>query len=77
MKELVECMAKALVDIPDQVEVTEIVGEHTLVIEVKVAKEDMGKIIGKKGRNAQAMRAILDAASGKLRKRVVLDIIDQ
>ena len=77
MKELVECMAKALVDNPDQVEVTEIVGEHTLVIEVKVAKEDMGKIIGKKGRNAQAMRDILNAASAKLRKRVVFEIIDQ
>jgi hypothetical protein len=77
MKELVECMAKALVDIPDQVEVTEIVGEHTLVIEVKVAKEDMGKIIGKKGRNAQAMRLILNAASAKLRKHVLFEIIDQ
>jgi predicted RNA-binding protein YlqC (UPF0109 family) len=77
MKELVECMAKALVDNPDQVEVTEIVGEHTLVIEVKVAKEDMGQIIGKKGRNAQAMRLILNAASAKLRKHVVLEIIDQ
>jgi predicted RNA-binding protein YlqC (UPF0109 family) len=58
MKELVEIMAKALVDNPDQVEVTEIVGEHTLMIELKVAKEDMGKIIGKKGRNAQAMRTL-------------------
>ena len=77
MKELVECMAKALVDIPDQVEVTEIVGEHTLVIEMKVAKEDMGKIIGKKGRNAQAIRLILNAASAQLRKSVVFEIIDQ
>ena len=77
MKELVECMAKALVDNPDQVEVTEIVGEHTLVIEVKVAKEDIGQIIGKKGRNVQAMRLILNAAFAKLRKRVVLEIIDQ
>ncbi|MEE9530405.1 MAG: KH domain-containing protein [Syntrophobacteria bacterium] len=77
MKELVECMAKALVDIPDQVEVTEIVGEHTLVIEVKVAKEDMGKIIGKKGRNAQAMRTLLNAASAKLRKHVLFEIIYQ
>jgi len=76
MKELVEIMAKALVDNPAQVEVTEIAGRSILVIELKVAKEDMGKIIGKKGRNAQAMRAILDAASGKLRKRVVLEIID-
>ena len=77
MKELVKLMAEALVDNPDQVEVTEIVGEHTSVIQLKVAKEDMGKIIGKKGRNAQAMRTLLSAASGKLKKRVVLEIIDQ
>ncbi len=77
MKELVEFMAKALVDNPDQVEVTEIAGRDTSVIELKVAKEDMGKIIGKKGRNAQAMRLILNAASAKVRKRVVLEIIDQ
>ena len=77
MKELVEFMAKALVDDPAQVEVTEIAGRDTSVIELKVAKEDMGKIIGKKGRNAQAMRTLLNAASAKLRKRVVLEIIDQ
>ena len=77
MKELVEFMAKALVDNPAQVEVTEIAGGDTLVIELMVAKEDIGKIIGKKGRNAQAMRLILNAASAKLRKRVVLEIIDQ
>ncbi len=78
VKELVELMAKALVDNPDQVEVTEIVGEHTLVIQLKVAKEDMGHIIGKKGRNAQAMRIILNAASAKLRtRRVIFEIIDQ
>ncbi len=78
MKELVEIMAKALVDNPDQVEVTEIVGEHTLMIELKVAKEDIGQIIGKKGRNAQAMRTLLNAASAKLRAlRVILEIIDQ
>ncbi len=77
MKELVECMAKALVDNPDQVEVTEIAGRDTSVIEVKVAKEDMGQIIGKKGRNAQAMRLILNAASAQLRKHVVFEIIDQ
>jgi len=77
MKELVEFMAKAMVDNPHQVEVTEIAGRDTSVIELKVAKEDIGKIIGKKGRNAQAMRLILNAASAKLRKRVVLEIIDQ
>jgi hypothetical protein len=77
MKELVEFMAKALVDNPDQVEVTEIAGRDTSVIGLKVAKEDMGKIIGKKGRNAEAMRTLLNAASAKLRKRVVLEIIEQ
>ena len=77
MKELVEIMAKALVDNPDQVEVTEIAGRDTLVIELRPAKEDIGKIIGKKGRNVQAMRTLLNAAAGKLRKRVVLEIIDQ
>ncbi len=77
MKELVEFMAKALVDNPAQVEVTEIATERSLVIELKVAKEDMGQIIGKKGRNAQAMRLILNAASVKLWKRVVFEIIEQ
>jgi predicted RNA-binding protein YlqC (UPF0109 family) len=77
MKELVEIMAKAMVDNPDQVEVTEIAGRNTSVIELKVAKEDMGQIIGKKGRNAQAMRLILNAASAQLRKIVVFEIIDQ
>ena len=77
MKELVEFMAKAMVDNPDQVEVTEIAGRDTSVIEVKVAKEDMGQIIGKKGRNAQAMRLILNAASAQLGKHVVFEIIDQ
>ena len=77
MKELVEIMAKALVDHPDQVEVTEIAGKDTSVIELQAAKEDMGKIIGKKGRNAQAMRTILNAASRKLNKRVVIEIIDR
>ena len=74
---MVEFMAKALVDNPQHVEVTEIAGGHTLVIELKVAKEDMGKIIGKKGRNVQAMRTILNGASGKLKKKVVLEIVDQ
>jgi predicted RNA-binding protein YlqC (UPF0109 family) len=77
MKELVEFMAKALVDNPDQVEVTEIAGRDILMIELKVAEEDIGQIIGKKGSNVQAMRLILNAASFKLRKRVVLEIIEQ
>jgi len=70
-------MAKAMVDDPAQVEVKEIAGRDISVIELKVSKEDMGKIIGKKGRNAQAMRILLNAASAKLRKRVDLEIIDQ
>ena len=77
MKELVGIMAEALVDHPDQVEVTEIAGRDTSVIQLKAAKEDMGKIIGKKGRNVQAMRIILNGASRKLGKHVVLEIIDQ
>ena len=77
VKELVEIMAKALVDHPDQVRIAEIAGRDTLVIELRTAKEDLGKIIGKRGQNAQAMRTILNAAGRKLNKRVVLEIIDQ
>ena len=76
MKDLIEIMAKALVEHPDQVHVSEIAGEHASVIELRTAKEDLGKIIGKRGRNAQAMRTILNAASAKLRKRTVLEIIE-
>lgn len=76
MKQLVEMMAKALVDKPEEVEVTEIEGEQTTVIELKVAKDDLGKIIGKQGRTARAMRTILGAASTKIRKRSVLEIIE-
>jgi len=76
VKELIEIMAKALVEHPDQVQVIEIAGEHASAIELRTAKDDIGKVIGKRGRNAQAMRTILNAASAKLRKRVVLEIID-
>jgi len=76
MKDLISTMAMALVDYPDQVEVTEVVGEQTSVIELKVAKEDLGKVIGKRGRTAGAMRTILSAASTKLKKRAVLEIIE-
>jgi hypothetical protein len=76
MKELIEFMAKALVDSPEQVEVQEIEGEQSSVIELRVAREDLGKVIGKQGRTARAMRTILSAASTKLRKRAVLDIIE-
>jgi predicted RNA-binding protein YlqC (UPF0109 family) len=76
MKELVKFIAQALVDNPEQVQVTEIEGEQTSVIELKVAKEDLGKVIGKQGRTARAMRTILSAASTKIRKRAVLEIIE-
>ncbi len=76
MKELVEYMAKALVDNPDEVQVNEIEGEKTSVIELKVAKEDLGKVIGRQGRTARAMRTILSAASTKLNKRSVLEILE-
>ncbi len=76
MRELIEIIAKALVDDPDSVEVSEIKGEQTSVIELKVAKEDLGKVIGKQGRTARAMRTILSAASTKLRKRSVLEILE-
>ncbi|MEW6326176.1 MAG: KH domain-containing protein [Thermodesulfobacteriota bacterium] len=76
MKELIRYIARALVDNPDAVEVNEIEGEQTSVIELKVAKEDLGKVIGKQGRTARSMRTILSAASTKLRKRAVLEIIE-
>ncbi|MBM4286022.1 MAG: KH domain-containing protein [Deltaproteobacteria bacterium] len=76
MKDLIKFIAQALVDHPDQVEVQEIEGQQTSVIELKVAKEDLGKVIGKQGRTARAMRTILNAASTKVRKRSVLEIIE-
>ncbi len=76
MKDLITLLAKALVDHPDQVTVTEMEGNQTTVLELKVAKEDLGKIIGKEGRNARAMRTILGAASAKLKKRTVLEILE-
>ena len=76
LKDLVEFMAKSLVDKPDEVEVNEIVGEQTTVVELKVAKEDLGKVIGKQGRTARSMRTILNAASTKLHKLSVLEIVE-
>jgi predicted RNA-binding protein YlqC (UPF0109 family) len=76
MKELVKYIAQALVDHPEVVSVTEIEGNQTSVLELKVAKEDLGKVIGKQGRTAQAMRTLLSAASSKLNKRTVLEIIE-
>jgi predicted RNA-binding protein YlqC (UPF0109 family) len=76
MKDLITYIAKALVDKPEEVFVTEIEGEQTSVIELKVAKEDLGKVIGKQGRTARAMRTILSAASTKINKRSVLEILE-
>ncbi len=76
LKELIDFMARALVDNPEKVRVSEIMGEQTSVIELRVAKEDLGKVIGKQGRTARAMRTILSAASTKIRKRAVLEIIE-
>ena len=76
MKALITYIAKALVDKPEEVTVTEIEGEQTSVIELKVAKDDLGKVIGKQGRTARAMRTILSAASTKIKKRSVLEIIE-
>ena len=76
MKDLIADIAKALVDQPDRVSVSEIEGNNTNVLELSVAKSDMGKIIGKQGRNAYAIRTILSAASGKTRRRYVLEIVE-
>lgn len=76
MKEIVEVIARALVDEPGDVSVTEIGGVHTSMLELKVAKADIGKIIGKQGRTADALRTILSAVSAKDRKRTVLEIVE-
>ena len=76
LSKLIKYMAQMLVDLPNQVDVNEITGENTTVIELKVAKEDLGKIIGKQGRTARAVRTILNGASTKLRKRTVLEIVE-
>ena len=76
MKDLIKYIAEALVDHPDQVSVAEVEGNQTSVLELKVAKEDLGKVIGKQGRTARAMRTILSAASAKVKKRTVLEIIE-
>ena len=76
LKELIGYVGKALVDIPDKVEVNAIEGEQTTIIELRVDKSDIGKVIGKQGRTARALRTILNAASTKLKKRSVLEIIE-
>lgn len=76
LKELLEVMIRALVDLPEQVKISEIVGEQTTVFELVVDKTDLGKVIGKQGKTAKALRTILTAASTKLRKRSVLEIVE-
>ncbi|HVN32967.1 MAG TPA: KH domain-containing protein [Thermoanaerobaculaceae bacterium] len=76
MKELVEMIAKALVDQPDKVQVREVQGEQTTVLELRVATEDLGKVIGKQGKTARAIRTLLAAGGMKVRKRFVLEILE-
>ncbi|MBI4469853.1 MAG: KH domain-containing protein [Acidobacteria bacterium] len=76
MKELIEMIARALVDQPEKVEVNEVGGESTVVLELRVAQPDLGKVIGKQGRTARAIRTILGAAGMKLKKRFVLEILE-
>jgi len=76
MKEFVERIAKELVDNPDQVNVTEVDGERTTVIELRVAKEDLGKVIGKEGRIAKAMRVLISASTAREEKKCVLEIVE-
>ncbi len=76
MRELIEDIARALVDNPEQVSVTEIKGEQTIVLELRVAQPDIGKVIGRNGRTARSIRTILGAVGMKLHKRFVLEILD-
>lgn len=76
MKEIIKYIAQSLVDNPDQVEVNEVIGNQMSVMELRVAKEDLGKVIGKQGRTAQAIRIILSATGAKMRKRAVLEILE-
>ena len=76
MKELIKYIAQALVDNPEQVSVNEVEGNQTSVLELKVAKEDLGKVIGKQGRTARSIRTILGAAGMKLKRRYTLEILE-
>jgi hypothetical protein len=76
MKSLIEAIVRALVDKPDEVQIKEVIGEHAHVLELRVAKEDLGKVIGKGGAHASAIRTIMAAASGKEKKRYILEIIE-
>ena len=76
MKQLIEDIAKALVDIPEEVSVREVVGEQVTILELKVALSDLGKVIGKEGRTARSIRTILGAAGMKLKRRYTLEILE-
>jgi len=76
MKQLIEDIVKSLVDQPDEVQIKEVVGEHAHVLELRVAKDDLGKVIGKGGAHASAIRTLMAAASGKEKKRYILEIIE-
>ncbi len=76
LKELIEFIAKSLVDHPEQVAINEIEGEKTTILELSVAENDLGKVIGRRGRTAKAMRTVLSAAATKVDKRAVLEIIE-
>ena len=76
MKDLIKLIVQSLVDNPEQVEVSEVESDRTLILEIRMAEADIGKVIGKKGRTAQAIRTILRAASGKLKKHIIFDIIE-
>ena len=76
MKDLIKRIVQVLVDNPEQIEISEVEGDHITVLELRVAKEDIGKVIGKKGRNVHAIRTILGAASAKIKKHTVLEILE-
>jgi len=76
MKKLIKYIVQAMVDHPEQIEISEVEGDRISIIELKVAKVDMGKVIGRQGRNARAIRTILSAASSKVKKRTVFEIIE-
>jgi len=76
LKELIEYIAKALVDHPESVDVKEIDGEQTIFLEIRVAKEDLGAVIGREGRTAKALRTLLSAATNKLKKKAVMEILE-
>jgi predicted RNA-binding protein YlqC (UPF0109 family) len=76
IKELVQYIVQAIVDNPDEVSISAIEGGHATVLELSVAKSDLGKVIGKKGQNVQAIRTILNSVSGKVKKRVIIELIE-